>query len=225
MAYRLPGSAAYEQVERLNSLDQLSPPAADLNLNAKRIYNIGKSAFNTDAAQAFGSLLAYTHQYGTAMTYGTSAGTTTATAGSATWTTTASSTTLAALSSTYVTVGPFTAISTQVLVQISAAYGAWSGGTIQLIMALLNHTGGAQVGYHTNVRMVGSAAAISEDFAPLYAEILVTGLTIGNSYQYDLAWAQATSNSATFTLSTGGATSGAAATTDFGALTMKVFSA
>ena len=46
-----------EQIIRLNSLDQMAPPAADLNLNGKRTTNISNPAWITDGARAYGSLL------------------------------------------------------------------------------------------------------------------------------------------------------------------------
>lgn len=212
MAYRLPGSAAYEQVGRLNSLDQFSPPASGINMNYQRRF----------ADATIGTLLGYFHQYGTACTYNNGGGISTATAGSASWTS-PNSTTMTALSSTYVNVS-FTAVTTQVIVQISAAYAAANAGDVSLILCLFTHGTSTQVGYHTICRPLGSTATINEDVGPLYAEILVTGLTPGTTYEYDLAWADS-SSTATFTLTTGGATSGAGATTDYGAFTIKVLSA
>ena len=51
MAYRLPGSAANEQIVRLNSRDQFAPPAAGMNDGGQRHYNAAPGQFTTDLAQ------------------------------------------------------------------------------------------------------------------------------------------------------------------------------
>lgn len=202
MAYRLPGSAAYEQVERLNSLDQFSPPAADLNQNGKRLYNLGKPAFNTDAAQAYGSLICQTYYNGT-QTYSIS------------------SSTMAAIDTTNLTTPSFVATSTQVLVVLTAACVANSSGTGFQVWCLFNHGGTTQVGQHFTVKNA-STAAIDAIYLPATAPILVTGLTIGNSYQFDWAWGV---TAGTANLNTKAVTSGVAGNSDYGPAIMEVFSA
>ena len=48
------GALQLEQAIRLQSLDQMSPPAADLNMNARRLVNVATPLFPTDAATAYG---------------------------------------------------------------------------------------------------------------------------------------------------------------------------
>jgi hypothetical protein len=209
MAYRQPGSAADEQIIRRQSLDEMAPPASGLNMNYQRRFS--------DAS--IGTLLGYMVQYGTAVTYNNGGGITTATT-TATWTS-GTTTTLAAVNSAAINVS-FTATTAQVIVKIKAAYVDAAAGTSGLVLALFNHGLTTQVGFHTNARIIG-VATVNADPAPMYAEILVTGLTPGTSYEWDLAWAPL--GSSAYTISTGGATSGVVSTNDFGALSMEVLAA
>jgi hypothetical protein len=45
-----------EQIVRLNSLDQMSPPAADMSMNARRLVNVAIPLFPTDAATGYAGM-------------------------------------------------------------------------------------------------------------------------------------------------------------------------
>jgi hypothetical protein len=166
----LAGTANVEQIVRLNSLDQMSPPAADLFMNNRRLVNIASPAFTTDAGTAYGQLLAATYYEPTSL-----------------YAKTIASTTGAAIDTTNLTVGPFTAISTAVLVELSAV-GTIFAGTGSYMWGLFNHTGGAQVGYWAQA---AASPPTGQTISTVRISIRVTGLTVGTSYQYD--WAHVTS--------------------------------
>ena len=50
------GALQLEQAIRLQSLDQMSPPAADLSMNARRLVNVATPLFPTDGATGYGGM-------------------------------------------------------------------------------------------------------------------------------------------------------------------------
>jgi hypothetical protein len=50
------GALQLEQAIRLQSLDQMSPPAADLSMNARRLINVATPLFPTDAATGYAGM-------------------------------------------------------------------------------------------------------------------------------------------------------------------------
>ena len=210
MSYTPLGSSIWEQYVRLNSLDQMAPPAADLQVNGKRLTNLGAPVFGTDAAQfgQIGTLLAATY-YNGSQTY------------------TRAATAFAVIDATNLTVGPFTAIGTQCLVELYANYcfNAGTTDTGNQVWCLFTH-GGGQIsgGYHVFAKGAGATLATNATPTPTTARILVTGLVAGTSYQWDWAW-DVTAASTTATINTGSATSGTGATTDYGPAMMRVFAA
>jgi hypothetical protein len=192
----LAGTANVEQIVRLNSLDQMSPPAADLFMNNRRLINIASPSFTTDAGTAYGQLLAATYYEPTSS-----------------YTKTIASTTGAAIDTTNLTVGPFTAISTAVYVELSAAAGLFAG-TGSYMWGLFNHTGGAQVGYWAQ------AASATGNIPTVRIGIRVTGLTVGTSYQYD--WAHVVSAVTATGVMAANVQTGAGAGSEYGPAIMRV---
>ena len=183
-------------------LNQFGPPTNHVNMGGHNFLNMSLATSSTGVAQAFGSLVGYT-----------------VVQGSHTYTLNAT-TTLTAIDTTNMTVS-FTAISDAVLVQLHADYPFNSSGTGNQVWGLFSHGGSTQVGYHVYAHGA-STAAIDAVALPVTCEILVTGLVSGNTYQYDWAWASTAGN---LGMNTGSATSGVVTTSDYGAATMKVFSA
>ena len=199
------GSAPLEQLIRYQSLDQMSPPAADLNFNAKRLTNVAAPVFSSDAVR-LGDV-----------TLGKLLGQTTVTATHAYST---SSATMAAVDTTTMTVS-FTALSTQVLVTLDASAVYNSSGTGMQVWTLFVHGGTTVAGYYAVARDA-STAAINAIPGPARASILVTGLTAGTDYQYDWAWAV---SAGTANMSTVAQPSGAVTASNYGSATMSVYSA
>ena len=183
-------------------LNQFGPPTNHVNMGGHNFLNMSLATSSTGVAQAFGSLVGYT-----------------VVQGSHTYTLNAT-TTLTAIDTTNMTVS-FTTISDAVLVQLHADYPFNSSGTGNQVWGLFSHGGSTQVGYHVYAHGA-STSAIDAVALPVTCEILVTGLVSGNTYQYDWAWASTAGN---LGMNTGSATSGVVTTSDYGAATMKVFSA
>ena len=201
------GSAPLEQLVRSQSLDQMAPPAADLNFNARRLTNVAAPVFSTDAARlgdvTLGKLLGQTviiagHTYSTA------------------------SSTMAAIDTTNMTVS-FTALSTQALVVLNAANVYNSSGTGNQVWALFSHGTTTVVGYYVQVH-TATTAAIEAIPIPATVSILVTGLTAGSAYQYDWAWGAAT-GTANLNTSTAAISGAAPVASAYGSATMQVYSA
>ena len=195
----LAGTANVEQIVRLNSLDQMSPPAADLFMNSKRLINIALPSFTTDAGTALDQLLAATYYEPTSP-----------------YTKTIASTTGAAVDTTNLTVGPFTAISTSVYVDLTAAAGILAG-VGSYMWGLFNHVGGAQVGYWAQV------ASATGNIPTVRIGIRVSGLTVGTSYQYD--WAHVTSIATATGIMAANCQTGAGTAVEYGPATMRVSAA
>jgi hypothetical protein len=152
---------AFEAMVRANSLDQFTPPQGLLGINGQRLTNVGPPLALTDGARALGSLLAATYYEP---------------AGGAAYT--INSTTGAAMDATNLTV-TFTAISSAVLVELSAAAALFSGAGAYL-WGLFLHGTTTQQGYWV-------AAAASNTASFITAKIRVSGLAPGTSYQFDWA--------------------------------------
>ena len=198
----LAGTANVEQTIRLNSLDQMAPPASDLNLNGKRTTNISNPAWITDGARAYGSLLGLgVNSTGLNIT--------------------TTSTTFAAVDTTNLTVA-FTAISSQVFVELQASAVDLTLAAGLLLFTLFVHGGTTQVtgATHSIAHSSSSSVAVA---SPIPASVvLAVPTTQGTSYQWDWAWAVTAGTGA---MRTGGATSGVAAITDYGNATMRVWAA
>ena len=191
-----------EQIIRLNSLDQMSPPAADLNMSGRRLTNVSAPAWSSDGARAFGSLLGYgSNSSGLNLT--------------------TASATFAALDTTTLTAS-FTAISSTVLVELNASAVDLTLAAGFLLFTLFTHGGTTQVtgAVHS---IAHSSPNISATASPIPASVvMVVPVTQGTAYQWDWAWC-ATAGTGSF--KTGGATTGVGAVTDFGNATMRVWAA
>jgi hypothetical protein len=192
----LAGTANVEQIIRLNSLDQMAPPASDLFINGKRIINQGFPSFLTDSGTAYGQLLAATY-YEPNTSY----------------TRTIASTTGAAVDTTNLTVGPFTAISTAVLVELTAAAGIFTG-TGSYMWGLFSHGTTTQVGYWAQ------AASATGNIPTVQIGIRVSGLTVGTSYQYD--WAHVASIATVTGIMAANCQTGAGTNVEYGPAIMRV---
>jgi hypothetical protein len=124
----------------------------------------------------------------------------------------ATSTTLTALDTTNFTL-PFTAITTAVDIELTANVSVSGNGTCNF--ALLDHSNHNQVG-DTKAFSVGTS-----EFPPMTFKWHITGLSAGNSYQYDLAAATAI---ATFTVSAVSGT-GYQSGNGYGGLSMRAIAA
>lgn len=193
-------TANVEQIIRLNSLDQMSPPAADLNMSGRRLTNVSVPSWSTDSARAFGSLLGYgSNSSGLSLT--------------------TTSTTFAALDTTTLTAS-FTAISSTVLVELNASAVDLTVSAGLLMFTLFTHGGTTQVtgAVHS---IAHSASLLAAGASPIPAAVvMVVPVTQGTAYQWDWAWAV---TAGTGSFKTGGATTGVAAVTDFGNATMRVW--
>ena len=98
--------------------------------------------------------------------------------------------TLAALDTTNLTLGPFTIPASgnvDVMVQITTEIKGPTN-SYGIAIGLLNHSGGAQLGYTTQVNEIAGAATGEEDNQINSTVVFpLTGLTAGNSLQVDLA--------------------------------------
>lgn len=176
----LVGTANVESIVRANSLDQLAIPASAVNLNGQRITDLAKPSLSSDAQTALGAVLDQ-------VIY--------APATSVTYTTTVA--TPAAVDSTNLTVS-FTAISTQVLVEVDALMGQYTG---------TDAIGAGLVDHGTTTLVPGSPLVLAAQQASTVGEngsgsktlrIPVTGLVVGTAYSWDLAWAVGTTATTAF---------------------------
>lgn len=131
------------------------------------------------------------------------------------------SSTMAAIDTTNMTTGSFVATSTQVVVELTASNVFNGAGTGNQVWCLVTHSTLTQVGYHVFAHSA-TTVAINDIGAPVTQKILVTGLTPGTAYNFDWAWG---ATAGTANINTGGATSGVAATTDYGSAHMRVYAA
>ena len=198
----LGGTANVEQIIRLNSLDQMAPPAADLNLAARRTTNMAAPSFTTDGARGYGSLLGLgVNSTGLNIT--------------------TTSTTFAAVDTTNLTVA-FTAISSQVFVELQASAVDLTLSAGLLLFTLFVHGGTTQVTAATH-SIAHSSSTVSAVASPIPASVVIAvPTTQGTAYQWDWAWAVTAGTGA---MRTGGATTGIAAITDYGNATMRVWAA
>lgn len=191
-----------EQIIRLNSLDQMSPPAADLNMAGRRLTNVSAPSWSSDGGRAFGSLLGYgSNSSGLNLT--------------------TTSATFAALDTTTLTAS-FTAISSTVLVELNASAVDLTLAAGLLLFTLFVHGGTTQVTGATH-SIAHSSSTVSAVASPIPASVVIAvPTTQGTAYQWDWAWAVTAGTGA---MRTGGATTGIAAITDYGNATMRVWAA
>ena len=188
------GTSEIEQVTRLNSLDQMSPAAAAVNMGNNRLYNQAAPLFESDSANAFGYLVAqkiYAPTVDPAYTPITT-------------------TTFAAVDTTNLTI-TFTAISTQTIVEVALPSVAITGAGA-LILCLVTHSTLTQVSNH-------AVATSSLTAQPSMTPLLMTGLTVGTAYSVDLAWATTATNASIHIKSV---TAGVGAATDYGVAYLNV---
>jgi hypothetical protein len=196
----LSGTANVESIIRANTLNQMGAPTATVSFNSQRLSSLAAPQATTDAARALGSQIGFT-RYAPTSSYSK----------------TISSSTGAAIDSTNLTVS-FTAISAQVLVELAATVGFFSGyGTIGF--ALYTHSTTTQMGNWGNVI---TTTAANEVTIPVTCRIYVSGLTAGTAYQWDWGWAVAGGSSPTALLVSLAAAGASFAGTDYGEIYMRV---
>ena len=201
LAATLVGTSNVESIIRAQDFNQLQAPTAAMSANGQRWTNLALPLLTTDAATAANAILGQTYYEppgGSAYTVNSS--------------------TFAAIDSTNLTVS-FTAISTEVWVELDCVVGYFSNSTANgLIFCLFTHGTTTQVGYHmTALISVGTGSIFTT------TKTRVLGLTIGTSYQLDWAWATTTNSSPTGLLNVKAVSSGGAGT-DAAPAAMRVFS-
>jgi hypothetical protein len=153
-------SPAAESIIRANSLDQMAPPVASINMNRQLFINQANP----------GTVLAETfYEPGGGNNY------------------TTNSATFAAVDTTNLTTPSFVAPTTAVIVELQAIVGFFAIGTppSSVGYCLFLHGTTTQVGYHVTAITINSVAIAGA----VPVRIRVTGLTIGVTYQFDWAWA------------------------------------